>query len=206
MRAPLASALAIGVGLIVLTGYFIPFGPLQDARGLVLNWGVTLAGVAALVGVFNLFGVHWRKLVGARREKDFYSLFFILAFVATLGVGLYLTPSDPGFQKFATRLQAPVETSLMAMLSVTLSYASLRLLQRRRDFMSVLFVISVVFFLIFESGLLSFLGGAVTSGDLFHFIKQIPVAGGRGILLGVALGTLTAGLRIMIGADRPYSG
>jgi len=30
--------------------------------------------------------------------------------------------------------------------------------------------------------------------------------GARGILLGVALGTLTTGLRILFGADRPYGG
>ena len=34
----------------------------------------------------------------------------------------------------------------------------------------------------------------------------LPVAGARGILLGIALGSLTAGLRILMGADRPYSG
>jgi hypothetical protein len=28
----------------------------------------------------------------------------------------------------------------------------------------------------------------------------------RGLLIGVALGTITTGLRILIGADRPYGG
>jgi hypothetical protein len=37
-------------------------------------------------------------------------------------------------------------------------------------------------------------------------LNSLPVAGARGILLGVALGSLTTGLRILIGADRPYSG
>jgi hypothetical protein len=37
-------------------------------------------------------------------------------------------------------------------------------------------------------------------------IRLLPVAGGRGILLGIALGSLMAGLRILFGADRPYSG
>jgi hypothetical protein len=32
------------------------------------------------------------------------------------------------------------------------------------------------------------------------------MAGARGILLGVALGTVATGLRILIGADRPYGG
>jgi hypothetical protein len=39
------------------------------------------------------------------------------------------------------------------------------------------------------------------------FIAQVlAAAGARGILLGVALGTLTTGLRILFGVDRPYGG
>jgi len=39
------------------------------------------------------------------------------------------------------------------------------------------------------------------------FIAQVMAASGaRGLLLGVALGTLTTGLRILFGADRPFGG
>jgi hypothetical protein len=37
------------------------------------------------------------------------------------------------------------------------------------------------------------------------WILNVPtLAGVRGILLGVALGTIATGLRILLGADRPY--
>jgi hypothetical protein len=39
-----------------------------------------------------------------------------------------------------------------------------------------------------------------------YLAQVIAVGGARGILLGVALGTLTTGLRILFGADRPYGG
>jgi len=32
------------------------------------------------------------------------------------------------------------------------------------------------------------------------------VAGARGILLGVSLGVIATGVRILIGSDRPYGG
>ena len=39
------------------------------------------------------------------------------------------------------------------------------------------------------------------------FISNYLVAGGaRGIIIGVALGVITTGLRIFFGADRPYGG
>jgi hypothetical protein len=39
-----------------------------------------------------------------------------------------------------------------------------------------------------------------------ELVERLPVAGGRGILIGIALASLTAGLRVLLGADRPYSG
>jgi len=45
------------------------------------------------------------------------------------------------------------------------------------------------------------------SGIVRPFIAQVLAAGGaRGILIGVALGTLTTGLRVLLGSDRPYGG
>ena len=206
MRAPLATGVAMVVGLFILLGYFIPYPPLQNGRALLLSWAVTLAGVALLVGVANLVGTHWRKLVGARRERDYYSLFLILAFFVTCITGIILTPSSTLFQKAVTAIQAPVETSLMAILSITLAYASLRLFQKRRDVSSFVFIISIFVFLILGSGLFSFLGSASYLGNFIGLLQQIPLAGGRGILLGIALGTITAGLRILFGSDRPYRG
>ena len=37
-------------------------------------------------------------------------------------------------------------------------------------------------------------------------VKVWATAGARGILLGIALGTIATGLRILMGTDRPYSG
>ena len=44
------------------------------------------------------------------------------------------------------------------------------------------------------------------SREVTAFLQRLPVAGARGILLGIALGSLTTGLRVLLAADRPYSG
>ena len=62
MKAPIATAIAIATGLIVLVGYFIPLPVLQNIRAILLSWGVTLAGVAALIGIINLVITHWRRV------------------------------------------------------------------------------------------------------------------------------------------------
>jgi hypothetical protein len=44
-------------------------------------------------------------------------------------------------------------------------------------------------------------------GEIRSWIVSVPALGGaRGILLGIALGTIATGLRILMGSDRPYGG
>jgi hypothetical protein len=205
MRAPVATAIAIAVGVIVLLGYFLPLPVLQNVRVVLLGWGVILAGIATLIGILNLLGVHLRKLT-LPSGKDYYSIFLILAFIITFGLGMWLTPGDSQFQHVITSIQVPVETSLLAILTVVLALASVRLLQRRKGWVAILFIISAVVFLFLNSGLSNLLGNLPLFGTLSQLAQQFPLAGARGILLGIALGSLTTGLRILLGADRPYSG
>ena len=205
MRAPLSTAIAIAVGIVVLLGYFIPVTLLQNIRALLLGWAVVIMGVAMLVGVLNMLGVHWRRIRG-EQKSDYYSVIFLLAFILTFAYGLLRTPSDPLFQRVVTSIQVPVATTFMAMLAVSLAYSSLRLLQKRQGVMAVVFLISTLVFLILLSGYVPMSSDLPVVNNAIRLINRFPLAGARGILLGVALGGLTTGLRILLGADRPYSG
>jgi hypothetical protein len=39
-----------------------------------------------------------------------------------------------------------------------------------------------------------------------RFLNMFSGGGARGLLIGIALGTLLTGLRVLFGADRPYGG
>jgi hypothetical protein len=200
------SAVAIASGLFVLLGYFIPLPILLDMRLQLVQWAVIVAGVAVLVGVGNLVSVHSMKI--QRREKGaFYSALLLFALFATLLVGISGIIFDPNYfwmQVIVDAIIFPVEASLMALLAVTLVYASIRLLRHRTDLMTIVFLVtavvtlgaSVVMPLIFP-----------TSGDLLSWTSLSLAGGGaRGLLIGVALGALTTGLRVLFGVDRPYGG
>ena len=197
----IAVAIAIVAGLIVLIGYFVP--ALAGVQDVLLNWAIILAGVAALVGVFNLISVHGDKV--RRREKgSLYSAILLISLFASFIFGLALGPDNPNMRLLVSAVIVPVEATLMALLSVTLLYASIRLLRRRTDLMSIVFLLTVVLMLI-ASATLPF---SSPLNDLIRpWIQQVLALGGaRGILIGVALGTLTTGLRVLFGADRPYGG
>jgi uncharacterized membrane protein YozB (DUF420 family) len=198
-----ALILAMLTGFTVLVGYFVPeLAPVQD---ILLNWAIILAGTAALVGVFNLILVHGTKVT--KREKGgVYSALLLISVFATFIFGLALGPDNPNMRLLVNAVIVPVEATLMALLAVTLLYASIRLLRRRTNVMSVVFILTAVMML-FASATLPF--GEIS--PLNNFIRPwfqhvLALGGARGILIGVALGTLTTGLRALFGADRPYGG
>jgi hypothetical protein len=101
-------------------------------------------------------------------------------------------------------IQIPVETSLLAILAVTMLFASLRIIRTRGwTLMSASFLISALISLILN---LHYLNPAIgTAGaEWLEFVRRLPLAGLRGILIGIALGGLIVGLRVLLGMDRPY--
>lgn len=198
--------IAIAAGLIVLLGYFFGSPGLHALRSPLLDWAVTLSGIAGLVAILNLmFGVHLKRLRENHPRKG-YSLIILLSFALTLVSGVFLSPSSTGFQKLVTHVQVPIESSLMAVLAITLVLAALKILQRHRNWMGFVFFLSVVIFLVLNSGILAFTSEVPFLRSILSALHQVPVAGARGILLGVALGSLVTGIRILIGSDRPYNG
>jgi hypothetical protein len=203
MKAPVTTAVAILTGLLVLLGYIVP--ALQPVQAIVLGWAIVLVGVAAVIGIINLVVVHVHKATQPPK-RDPFSMVFLVAFLLTLAAAAVLEPSSPEFQRIMLAIQVPVESSLMALLAVVLAFTSLRLLQRRKGTLSILFLISAVLFLILGSGFLTSTDLPSPIKEIIAFANRLPSAGGRGILLGIALGSLTAGLRVLLGADRPYRG
>jgi len=197
------AVIAIAAGVLVLGGYFFP--ALADVQTLLLNWAIILAGFAALVGIFNSIAVHMGKIRGHEKGST-YSALLIIGLVATFFFGMILRPQHAMMKIVMNGIIIPTEAALMGILTVTLVYAAIRLLRRRADMMGIIFLVTAAL-LMLGSATLPF-GNIPLIGTLLHpWITQILALGGaRGILIGVALGTLTTGLRILFGADRPYGG
>lgn len=205
MRAPISTVIAILAGLFVLLGYFLPdiFGSVQQ---LLLQWAVALAAFAALAGLYNLFMVHWRK-VQTNQPTSGYSAILIIAFVLTvIAVGMSGPTGGLSLWIF-NNIQVPIETSLVALLAVMLAYASARLLQRRSSAFTIVFLSAALLALLGSAPF--FLGG--NNIPLLATVRNLmtdifATAGARGILLGVSLGVVATGIRLLAGIDRPYGG
>ncbi len=197
------AAIAIAAGLLTLGGYF--FEQLVPLQALLLNWVVILFGAAALVGIFNLLAVHLDKI--RRREKgSAYSALLVIGLVAALLFGMALRPEHPVMQAMMNGIIVPAEAALLGVLTISLLYAAIRLLRRRPDMMGVIFLVTAVL-LILGAATLPF-GNIPVLGTLIRpWVNQVLALGGaRGMIIGVALGALATGLRVLFGTDRPYGG
>lgn len=200
------AAVASAAGFLVLVGYFVSVDTLIGLRLLLIQWAVLLAAAALLLGLFNLLAVHWNK-VSLQEAGWPYSALLILFFLVTLVLGLLFGPDYEVVLMLFQYVQLPVEASLLALLAVSLTVAGFRLLARRRDVISIVFMATALLVLLgtapWPIGGESVLYLAVS--DLRAWVTQVwAAAGARGILLGVALGAITTGLRVLLASDRPY--
>ena len=204
-KAPVSTIVAISVGGIILLGYFITFPILTDFRSTLLSAAITVSGVALLLGVVNLFYVHIDKIRQAS-STALYSFFLVIALFITFFLTIFQSPDAEWPIWIFKYIHVPAETSLMAVLLFSLTFATIRLLNRKPDLFSAIFIVSMLLTLVGSGPLfgiqIPFLGDGISP-----FITLVLAgAGARGILLGVALGAVATGIRILLGADRPFGG
>lgn len=202
-KSPFSTAVAIGSGLIVLLTYLVNVDEIDSIRSTLLGWVVIASAAALLVGLINLLTVHVNKI--RKGEKPLYSFVLVISAVVTFSLTLALGPGHFIPQAIFQYVHIPIESSLMAVLAVTLTYASARLLSRRPNLFSVVFILTLILTLLGTAPLFN-VEIPILSNLVRPFLSQVLAgAGARGLLIGVGLGTVATGIRILIGADRPYS-
>jgi len=199
----ITAAIAIAFGVIVLLGYFVDSLLLREIRLVLTDWAIIIAGMAVLVGIVNLVAVQMEK-IRTKQKGSSYGVILILSLAFTFGLGLAYGPNHPYIQAAVDAVIVPVEAALMAILAITLVYASIRLFRRRVDMMTVIFLVTAILFLI--AIVLTPFGLNPISQVVLDITGMLSRGGARGLLIGVALGTLLTGLRILFGIDRPYGG
>lgn len=193
----LTTTIAVSAGGIVFLDLFLDTG----VRFFLMLWASVVVAFALLLGMVNLFRTHLDKI----RDKQkgwFYSAVLIISFALTLIVGR-AGPDSAGGQTVFDYVLRPLESTFFALTAFFMASAAYRAF-RIKDFESFLLVAFAIIVLL----------GQVPAGFYlwpdFPLVKEwvlrVPtLAGMRGILLGVALGTIATGLRILLAADRPYA-
>jgi hypothetical protein len=193
------TAIAIGVGLVVLLDFFFTL-PLLDAIGFTFReWTIILAAFAVLLGLANLVMVHLSRIIRHNEPSTGYSVIVLSTAAIVFLIGLVFgLPSAPMNWVF-DNLYLPLQGAFFALVAFFLATAAYRAL-RARNLDTILLLVSALIVFLGQAPLVN----AMT--QVKEWVLNVPgTAGARGILLGVAIGTIATGLRLIAGMDRPYS-
>lgn len=219
-----ATAFTGAVGAIVLLDALLDIAGLTDqlpAIGRValalVNWSATLIALALLIGILSVATSHMRRVL--RQNEDWpYSLILLIGMVSVIMIGIIGIPTisfaggfpisfewqslaEEPIRDYFEAFYQPLASSMLALLAFFSLSAILRSVrQRNREAWVILGVALLVLITQFAPiANLPYVGAT-----LRWFNDYIVLAGARGLLIGVALGTMVASMRVLLGFDQPY--
>lgn len=205
LKRLLPTSVAMAVGILVLGALFTTNALLDGIGAYLVNLAVIVAAFALFLGVLNVVRVHIRRAREGHKGR-FYSIVLLAAMLAVIALGLPTAPdqssgpNQPAVAWIFQNIQLPIQASLSGLLVFFLVTAGLRLLTVRNLESAVMLLVALLV-----------LAGQVTVGlvpllpEIRDWILNVPaMAGVRGILLGVGLGAVLTGVRLLLGVERPY--
>jgi hypothetical protein len=192
---------ATASGLFTLAGYLFPDTILSTYRDQLIEWAVIIGAFALILGMFNVLRVHSQQVIKSE-EGWLYSVVLLAAALLSWIPPLFQGSSGRITHAMLDYIITPLGGALAALVVFTLTASAVRLLRHRRSPSSVLFIAVVALCLMGTTPVLDL----QWLSDVRHWLIHVPgMAGVRGLLLGVALGTVITGLRVLLGSDRPHS-
>lgn len=206
--------IALSAGAIVLLSFVLENETLSLLHALFVEWTVIVVAFAILLGILNVLRVHARRIQSG--QGTVYSLILIAAFLVVFIPGVMppdRLPAETGklvglngsIVGFAFQyVQRPLQATFFALAAFFVATAAWRVFRAR----SLAALVMLIFGVLVLLGSIQFnVGNAWTYLiEIRNWIVSVPaMAGARGILLGIVLGTAVTGLRFLLGIERPYS-
>jgi len=203
--------MAIVSGVVVLADVIVSQGAstgngLRQVVGeigyLLVSWTAIIAAFALFLGFFNIINVHAYR-IRIQGSGAIYSVVLLASLAATLIIGLVGGPESTGSRFIFDYILQPLEATIFSLLALFIATAAFRAF-RVRSMETFFFVLFAVIVLLGQVPLGIYLWSEFPV--IKDWILNVPtLAGVRGILLGVALGTIATGLRVLLGTERPYT-
>jgi len=201
-HAPLLVTFVVGTALIAL--FFIPHHRAQLVNAELLEWATVVYAFALILGSSSLWNTHARKI--RQRVSGWpYSLVTLATLVAVTGLGAWkgVEEGTPVSAIYNT-VNAPLASTMFALLAFFIASAAFRAFRARNVEATLLLATALVMMI-----------GRVTIGEylwpgfpgLTEWLLDVPnMAAKRAVAIGVGLGAVSTGLKIILGIERGYLG
>jgi hypothetical protein len=201
-KIPLAICLIMGILMIVL--FFIPHPISLEGQNIIYKWVIVLMAFALVLAIGNLIRFHGNK-IKKKREGWPYSVVALASMVVMAVVGLvWGVESDSLYQRIFLNILAPLGATMFSLLAYYMASAAYRAF-RAKSLEATLLLVSAFIVMI----------GFMPFGQYIHpqfpafaeWVMKVPnMASQRGILLGVAFGSIATALKIILGIERSWLG
>jgi len=210
---PLYLTAFIGVAYVVQ--YFVPHPPFSGLQNLLSDWVSIIAAFAIWLGALNLMKVSGNTVY--RRARGWpYATIIIASFFVTVVVGFFLSGGarfqEPGtpFDWIYQNVYNPLSATMFGVLAFYVASAAYRAF-RARNLQASLLLIAGFLVMLGRVPVGDMLTGFLPEGyrlsDLSDWIMNVPnTAGQRAIMIGIALGTVSTSLRLILGIERSHLG
>lgn len=202
LRRQIPLGITFVTGLAMVVGYFIPHNPFGEIQQTFQQWYIIVAAFAIILGVGNLIKLHGQR-VGRRGSGWGYSV-ILLVTLGVMGLSGIFQGIEEGtvFYYFWQNMMIPLGSTMFSLLAFFVASASYRAFRARTPDAALLLVAATLVML----GRVP-IGGILYEGfpQVANWIMDIPnTAGQRAILIGIALGTVSASLRLILGIERAH--
>ncbi len=202
MKKTIPILVAAAAALFILAALILG-EPLAGWLEIVLNWAVIVASVALLVAIATLILTHLRNIVRGKRGFIF-SIVLISTFLVSFIGALVFGVDNSAYLRWVAAIQLPLETSLLGLAALVMTAAALQIFRNRGwSLLTISFGISALVFLVISLGLLQALNIPVLT-TVINYLQRLPMIGARGLLIGIGIGALLMGLRVVLGLERPW--
>jgi len=215
-------------GFVLIVAYFIP--RTQGWGEVAAIWFDILAAIAFILGGGNLLRIHLKK-VSDRKAGWAYSAITVVAFLATLAVGLgkigvHPNPVYPGvplsgdyreigspFWWLYEYAFKPLTATMFAMLAFYIASAAFRAFRAKNT--EAVLLLGTAFIILLgrtfagvylTSWLPDSVSGLRIENLTVYIMSVFNTAGNRAIMIGIALGIASTSLKVLLGVDRSYLG
>lgn len=197
--------LTLLVGTLLLVSYFLEVpSTIVDFADLIPRWCIVIVAIAVGVGTITLCRAHLYKIAKRETGQWTYSIVMLATLLLFVVVGLGMGINHPWFLWIFGNILAPCSTTTYAMWCFFISSACFRVLRAKNKESAILLISAILVML-----------SNVAIGELIWedfplvglWIRTVPMmAVYRSLTIGVALGLILLGIRVLLGHERGYLG